>query len=212
VRTLLLLGCGLPALAGEYAVLQNGFRIHAERHETEGGVVRLFTRATGIIQLPVASVLGFEAEEAASALPLPVPAKQDASKPGPAAPRQLVDQAAERHGLPPAFLHSVAAVESAYRPDAVSPKGALGIMQLMPATAARLEADPLDPAQNVDAGARHLHELLLKYKDRPDQVRLALAAYNAGEGAVARYGNVPPFRETQLYVEKVLRRYQRSRD
>ena len=106
--------------------------------------------------------------------------------------------------MPPAILHSVAKVESNFDARAVSPKGAIGIMQLMPATAASLNADPRDPAQNVDAGARHLRDLLVRYDGAASK---ALAAYNAGEGAVARYSGVPPYAETQLYVEKVLQNY-----
>jgi len=111
------------------------------------------------------------------------------------------------NGLRPEFVRSVAAVESAYRTAAISPKGAIGLMQLMPATAAELGANPHDPSQNADAGARYLRQLLLKYKDTPDPVRLALAAYNAGPGAVDKYRNIPPYRETQQYVERVLRKY-----
>ena len=121
--------------------------------------------------------------------------------------RELVQLAALNNGLPPEFVHSVAKIESAYRADAVSPKGAIGVMQLMPATAAALSADPRDPAQNVEAGTRLLRELLIKYQHYPDQVRRALAAYNAGSGAVDRYNGVPPYRETQAYVEKVLQSY-----
>jgi soluble lytic murein transglycosylase-like protein len=93
--------------------------------------------------------------------------------------------------------------------DAVSPKGAIGIMQLMPGTARELSADPHHPEQNVDAGVRYLRDLLLKYQDHPDQVRLALAAYNAGPGAVDRYNGIPPYRETVEYLRKVLDRYQK---
>ena len=104
-------------------------------------------------------------------------------------------------------MHSVVAAESGYRTDAVSPKGAIGLMQLMPATAQAYGADPRDPAQNVEAGAAYLRELLIKYNGDP---RLALAAYNAGPGAVDRYNGVPPYAETQTYIERVLRKYKKS--
>jgi soluble lytic murein transglycosylase-like protein len=112
-----------------------------------------------------------------------------------------------RYGLPPAFVHSVAQAESDYQPSALSPKGAIGVMQLMPGTARQLEADPKDPAQNIDAGTRLLRELLLKYQDTANGVRRALAAYNAGAAAVDRFGGVPPFPETQSYVERVIELY-----
>jgi soluble lytic murein transglycosylase-like protein len=121
--------------------------------------------------------------------------------------RELVTDAALRYGLPPELVHGVAQAESAYRASAVSPKGAIGIMQLMPATARQLDADPMNPVQNIDAGTRLLRELLLRYEGADNGVRRALAAYNAGEGAVARYGGVPPYRETQGYVEKVIGLY-----
>jgi soluble lytic murein transglycosylase-like protein len=111
------------------------------------------------------------------------------------------------HGLRPEFVKSVASVESAYRVKAVSPKGAIGLMQLMPGTAKDLGVDPNVPAENAEAGARYLKQLLLKYANSSDPVRLALAAYNAGPGAVDKYGRIPPYRETQAYVEKVLRKY-----
>jgi len=192
--------CALPAAAGEYAVLSTGFRIHADRHETAGGVVRLFT-AAGTIELPAASIVAFEAEDYVAPEPAPQPPREE-----PSTPAALIDEAAERYGLPREFLQSVAAVESDYRPDAVSEKGAIGVMQLMPGTARELNADPHDPAQNIDAGARLLRNLLLKYDGG---VYHALAAYNAGAGAVEKYNGIPPYRETQLYVEKVVRRYKR---
>jgi soluble lytic murein transglycosylase-like protein len=122
-------------------------------------------------------------------------------------PATLVRNAARRSGLPPALVESVARVESSLRPEAVSPKGALGIMQLMPATAQALAADPYDTAQNIDAGARLLRELLLKYNG--DVVK-ALSAYNAGSGAVDRYQGMPPYSETRDYVDKVIRTYVKS--
>jgi len=122
-------------------------------------------------------------------------------------PKTLVRNAAVRSGLPPEFVESVAKAESAMRPDAVSPKGAVGVMQLMPATARALAADPADAEQNIDAGTRLLRELLIKYDG--DVVK-ALAAYNAGPAAVDRYQGLPPYRETQNYVNKVIRNYQQS--
>ena len=198
------------ASAGEFAVLQNGFRIQAERHEVQGDITRLHT-STGTVEVPTANVASFEVEEYVKPAPAPEPPAAGPEPATPAAtsdePRVLIDQAAAAHGLLPEFVHSVASVESAYRTKAVSHKGAIGLMQLMPGTAKDLGVDPHDPAQNAEAGARYLKQLLLKYKDTKDPVRLALAAYNAGPGAVDRYGNIPPYRETQAYVEKVLRKY-----
>jgi len=129
------------------------------------------------------------------------------AKPAPRDPRQLVHDAAVRSGLPPEFVHSVAKVESGFEPRAVSPRGAVGVMQLMPETARSLGADPTDPEQNIDAGTRLLRELLLKYNG--DVVR-ALAAYNAGPGAVDKYQGLPPFDETRQYVNKVITTYKKA--
>jgi soluble lytic murein transglycosylase-like protein len=117
----------------------------------------------------------------------------------------LVAAAARTHGLPEALLHAVIEVESNFNAGAVSAKGALGLMQLMPQTARHLGvADARDPAANIDAGARYLKELLgLFGNDLP----LALAAYNAGPAAVQRRGAIPQFSETQRYVPRVLLRY-----
>ena len=123
---------------------------------------------------------------------------------------QLVERAAEKHGLPATFVKLVARAESAFNPQALSPKGAIGLMQLMPQTAAALNVDPHDAEQNAEAGARLLKDLLLQYQDHPDQLRRALAAYNAGPGAVAKYNGVPPYRETQLYVDKIVGQYKRT--
>jgi soluble lytic murein transglycosylase-like protein len=109
--------------------------------------------------------------------------------------------------LPPAFVRAVVAVESGYQADAVSPKGAIGLMQLMPGTARELRADPKIPEQNVDAGTRYLRDLLLKYDN---QAYHALAAYNAGPGAVDKYHGVPPYRETRNYILNVLRNWKKQ--
>jgi soluble lytic murein transglycosylase-like protein len=116
---------------------------------------------------------------------------------------RTVDRIAAEHSLPPELIHSVIKVESNYDPFAVSPKGALGLMQLIPAPARRFGvSDVFDPADNIQGGARYLRYLLDLYAGNST---LALAAYNAGEGAVARYGDVPPYPETRNYVSQVLR-------
>jgi soluble lytic murein transglycosylase-like protein len=155
-------------------------------------------------------VAAFEQEDyappAAAANPVPAPAARQADL----TPRELVTQAAIHAGLPPAIVHSVARAESAYRQDAVSPKGAIGLMQLMPGTAAALNADPLDAAQNADAGARYLRDLLQKYENDPHQVSKAVAAYNAGPAAVDKYDGIPPYAETIQYVKRVLKQYEKE--
>jgi soluble lytic murein transglycosylase-like protein len=197
----------LPAVAGEYAVLSTGFRIHAERHEVDGATLKLFTKE-GLIEVPANSVTTFEAEEYVAPEPEPVPvAVAAAVPPKKTDPKSLVHDAAVRNSLPPAFVASVAKAESAMKQNAVSPKGAIGVMQLMPGTAKALDADPRDTEQNIDAGTRLLRELLLKYDG--DVVK-ALAAYNAGPGAVDKYNGLPPYRETQTYVNKVIRDYQKN--
>lgn len=112
-----------------------------------------------------------------------------------------IQQAAERHGLDPKLLHALVVVESAYRPNAVSPVGAGGLTQLMPGTAAELGVtDRFDPLQNLFGGADYLARQVLRFGD----LRLALAAYNAGPGRVAKLGRVPDIRETQAYVTSVV--------
>jgi len=201
------LAVALAAQAGEFVVLSNGFRIHAQSHTSDGPVIRLETNQ-GVIEIQADSVASFEQEDytgpAPAAAPAPALIHPDLT------PQELVTQAAIHTGLPPAILHSIARAESGYRQDAVSPKGAIGLMQLMPGTAAALNANPLDPAQNVEAGARYLRELLQKYENDPHQVSKAIAAYNAGPAAVDKYDGVPPYAETIQYVNRVLREYQKE--
>lgn len=123
---------------------------------------------------------------------------------------QIIQEGAERYGVDAALLHAVIAVESSYDPKAVSPKGAIGLMQLMPVIIRHYGvSDPFDPEQNISAGAQHLRVLLRRFKR---DLSLTLAAYNAGEPAVTSRGNiVPPYPETLLYVPKVLDHYQRLR-
>jgi hypothetical protein len=138
---------------------------------------------------------------------------QDAGGPAPAALvpaeiRQVIEDTARAYQVDPLLVHSVIGVESNYNPQAVSPKGAQGIMQLIPATARRFGVvDSFDVRENITAGVKYLKYLQDLFKDD----RLALAAYNAGEGAVQRYGNVPPYPETEAYVYKVGKNYGEAR-
>ncbi len=137
----------------------------------------------------------------------------DAPAAEPFAPPSGIEEAVRRiaaeHALSPQLIHSVIKVESNYNAHAISNKGALGLMQLIPATARRFGvSDAFNPIQNIQGGAKYLRYLLdLYHEDYP----LALAAYNAGEGAVARYGGVPPFAETQNYVILVRRQLEQAR-
>ena len=116
-----------------------------------------------------------------------------------------IDQAASRHNVDPNLVRAVIKVESNFNPNAVSRKGAMGLMQLMPQTARQLNvANPFDPQQNVDAGVRHLKQLMENYGG---DVKLTLAAYNAGQGAVARSAGVPHFAETRNYVNRITQLY-----
>jgi soluble lytic murein transglycosylase-like protein len=201
---------GLTAEAGEFVVLSNGFRIHADSHSADGPVIRLQT-SQGVIEIQAGAVAAFEQEDytalVAPSVAAIVPPPPVISTP---TPQELVTRAALHAGLPPAIVHSIARAESGYREDAVSPKGAIGLMQLMPKTAAELDADPHDPAQNAEAGARYLRDLLQKYQNDPHQVSKAVAAYNAGPAAVDKYHGIPPYPETIQYVNRVLKQYEKE--
>ena len=190
------------AFAGESVVLVSGSRMHVDRHEADGAKVRLYN-GQGYVEMNAAQIQSFEADEAlATAAP---PAADAAVIPAPAvtparSPAELADAAADRYGLPRKLVRSVMKAESGFQPQAVSPKGAVGLMQLMPATAQLLRVDPNDPVQNVDAGARYLRDLLQKYDG---YLWHALAAYNAGPAAVDKYHGIPPYSETIRYVWKI---------
>jgi len=204
-----LLSLTLAAQAGEFAVLSNGFRIHADSHTVDGSLIRLQTNQ-GVIEIPANTVASFEQEDykapaaPPSAAPPPAPVHPSLT------PQELINQAAVHAGLPPAIVRSIARAESGFHQGAVSPKGAIGLMQLMPGTAAALNADPHDPAQNAEAGAQYLRDLLEKYENDPHQVSKAVAAYNAGPGAVDKYHGVPPYAETVRYVKRVLKQYEKE--
>jgi hypothetical protein len=196
----LLLGAAVVALGtfaaparAEIALLASGQTLKLDAHRSEGGLVVLVLKGGGEVHLPPSAVQGFVPDEVFDEV---------ASAPAGSDLVDLVEQAARRHGLDPALVLAVVSVESGFKAQAVSPKGAQGLMQLMPRTAASLGVDDaFDPEQNVDAGVRHLESLVRLYGG--DLTR-ALAAYTAGQGAVARHGGVPRYRETRAYVRKVL--------
>ena len=183
-----------PSARAEIAVLTNGLTFKTTSHRLEDSVLILSLKGGGEVGLPPTAVRGFVPDEVLD----------EVAAPG-GDIRTLAIQAAERHGLDPDLVLAVVAVESSFRPEAQSPKGAQGLMQLMPATAAELGVkNAFDPAENLDGGTRHLGALLTLYGG--DLTR-ALAAYNAGVGAVQKNKGVPPYRETREYVRKVLKQY-----
>jgi soluble lytic murein transglycosylase-like protein len=219
-RILYLIGlCGLalPVWGGESIVLRTGFRLSADRHEIAGNTIRIFS-GDGITEMSASLVESVEtlavAEESVQAAVAPIspperkPAMASATEaPVPArlTPLELAESAAHKYSLPDAFVAGVMCAESGFNMAAISRKGAIGLMQLMPATARDLGADPTKPNENADAGTRYLRDLLALYEGKPDQVVLALAAYNAGPAAVDKYHGVPPFRETREYILRVLK-------
>jgi len=195
MRFLALLLClATGGMAGEYAVFASGSRMHVDRHEREGANVRLYT-GTGYIEISADQVRRIEPDGAAPAVSAALPAARPASS-----AQQLADAAADKYGLPRKLVRSVMRAESNFQMRALSNKGAVGLMQLMPSTAQTLGVDPHDPAQNVEGGARYLRGLLEKYNGG---LWHALAAYNAGPGAVEKYNGVPPFGETINFINKI---------
>lgn len=144
---------------------------------------------------------------------------QSKRAPAPPPPKRIVDpaalirKAAIKHRVPAPLVKSIIAAESNFTWDIVSPKGAIGLMQLMPETAREFGADPTDPSQNVDAGTHYLRSLLDRYHSRRNSLKHVIAAYNAGPRAVDRYHGIPPYPETRQYVARVLkflRRFQQE--
>ncbi len=187
-----------PSARAEIAVLTNGLTFKTTSHRLEDSVLILALKGGGEVGLPPTAIRGFVPDEVLDEVVAPTGASADI--------RTLAIQAAERHGLDPDLVLAVVAVESCVPAGGQSPKGAQGLMQLMPATAAELGVkNAFDPAENLDGGARHLDALLTLYGG--DLTR-ALAAYNAGVKAVEKSKGVPPYRETREYVRKVLKRVQ----
>ena len=193
------------ALGAELAVLHNGFSIRHERREAVGSVTRLYlsNENTGYVDVPTADIDHYEPDLSPKS-----PAMSPAPKSSAAVP-DLVTSASGRYQLDPDLVNSVIRAESGFNARAVSPKGAQGLMQLMPSTASKLGVtNAFDPGSNVDGGTRYLRELLERYNF--DMLK-ALAAYNAGPARVQQYHGVPPYYETRAYVSKIVRDFNRKK-
>lgn len=213
LRALLTISCLLLAAnclqARESAVLRNGFSISHHHHRQIGSVTRLFLTASEdeYVDMPSANIVSYEPE-------LDVPSPKIDVIPNASANRQpdleqIVEKAANANQLDADFIHAVIRAESNGKTTAVSPKGAQGLMQLMPETAIKLGVkNSLDPRENVNAGTRYLRELLARYHNDPIR---ALAAYNAGAGSVEQYHGVPPYRETRAYVAAIILDFNRRK-
>lgn len=215
----------LPCLAfgSQVAVLRNGFSIPHERHVVVGSNTRLYTSADGsYVDVPTSQIDHFEEDltpaspsakavsQTAATLPVNLPAKILTNKtPANINLSGMVSEASGRHNIDPDLVNSVIWAESDFKVHAVSRKGAQGLMQLMPQTAATLGVDnAFDPRSNVEGGTRYLRELLEKYNF---DLAKALAAYNAGPLRVQQYGGVPPYYETRAYVARIIRDYNRKK-
>jgi soluble lytic murein transglycosylase-like protein len=189
------LAIGAPAARADYAVLRSGVRLHIAGYERAGDSVRLAVTG-GTVEIAASDLVAVEPEDTFQALPA-------ASAPSPPYAK-LIRKASQTHGVDETLITRVIAVESNFNPKAVSRKRALGLMQLLPQTAARYAVgNVFDPAENIDAGTRYLKDLLERYRGN---LPFALAAYNAGPEAVDRYAGVPPFLETQNYVKRITAR------
>jgi soluble lytic murein transglycosylase-like protein len=221
-----------PATGAELAILRNGFTIRHEHRLMMGTTTRLYLAAddSNFTDVPTEEITGYE-KDLSLPLPVPVPppansraaiaapsasaksefgksgfAKSGPAKSAPAPPlNEVVNIASAAYHLDPDLVNSVIHAESGFNAHAVSPKGARGLMQLMPGTASQLGVnDSFDPQANVTGGSRYLRELLERYDF--DLVK-ALAAYNAGPERVEQYRGVPPFRETRAYVARIVHEY-----
>jgi soluble lytic murein transglycosylase-like protein len=229
----------IPALGTDLAILRNGFSIRHERRETVGSMTRLYLGAgKSYVDIATDQIERFEKDlspavapataptvssvvSSTAATPL-VPGAVPAAAPvhltnrlartPPLKPQELnevINAISDRHHIDPDFISSVIHAESGFNQHAVSPKGAQGLMQLMPGTASKLGvSNAFDPRSNVEGGTRYLTELLERYNF---DVIKALAAYNAGPQRVQQYGGVPPYYETRAYVARIVRDYNRKK-
>ena len=191
----------VPARA-ELAFFHSGQTLSIKEHRIEGGSLVLTLRNGGQIICEASVIARFAPDEVPYPEPEPEPAPVVAVDPQPAVPYgEIIDKMAAEQGVPVKLVRAVIQVESAYQPRARSRKGAMGLMQLMPETARQYGvSNPYDPVSNIEAGIKHLKSLTERLP-----LALALAAYNAGEAAVARFRGVPPYPETQAYVGRILK-------
>ena len=225
----LVLLASLPAFAAEIAVLRNGFTIRHESRQELGNITRLYltTDGKGYTDIPTADIDHFEQDMTPEPTPEPEPTPA-AARPAaiatgprtaatgavmPPAPKvnlqEVVTSAGNTHLIDPDLISSVIHAESNFNPHAISPKGAQGLMQLMPQTASKLGVNnSFDPQANVDGGTKYLRELLELYNW--DMVK-ALAAYNAGPLRVQQYHGVPPYKETRAYVRRIILDFNRKK-
>ena len=187
---------GARSARADYVVLRSGARLSVTGYEIFPDRYRLYLKG-GVAEVLVEDIAGIEPEEVFE------PIKEPLSDTTPF--QEIIRAAARRYGVDPDLIHCVVAVESNFNPNAVSPKNARGLMQLLPETAAHLGVKNIfDPEQNVDGGTRYLRELLSKYNN----LTLALAAYNAGPMRVDQFGRrVPPYLETMKYVQRITKSY-----
>lgn len=201
----------VPAFATDLAILSNGFSIRHERRETVGKMTRLYLESgsSSYVDIATDQIVRFDQDQA---LPPTIPVAPITAPPLTPKPQNLsevINKISDQHHLDPDFIGSVIHAESGFNPRAVSPRGARGLMQLMPQTASKLGVtNSFDPNANVEGGTRYLSELLERYNF---DVAKALAAYNAGPGRVQQYRGVPPYYETQAYVAKIVRDYNRKK-
>lgn len=187
---------GISASAAELAILRNGSTIRHEYHEARHSLTRLYLTETrdSFVDVPTADIVNYEKIESPTT---PVP-----SVPPAVTLEEVISSASSRNHLDPDLVVSLIRAESGFNAKAISSKGAQGLMQLMPQTAAELGVgNPLDPVANVEGGTQYLRKLLDLYQN--DLIK-ALAAYNAGPGRVALYRGLPPYSETLAYIARIL--------
>jgi soluble lytic murein transglycosylase-like protein len=210
IATCVLVAAGSSLASAEIVFMSSGRTVSVKNHTTVGDSVVLTLRSGAEVTLDKTLIEKIEADE----VPHPDPAAP-AAEPAPATPQpavergsqlretaysELIAAAAEAHGVDPILVQALIQVESNYQPRARSSKGAMGLMQLMPSVAREYKVrNAYDPKANITAGVQKLASLIDKWG-----VKLALAAYNAGEGAVTKFNGIPPYRETQNYVTKIL--------